>query len=127
MATQVAMPEQRQKENSLGKILQLGGAVAGGIAGSAGGPMGAIQGAGAGAALGGAAGGLLAGNNQTAVQRRMGLQTSQGQNVPQAPDPMSAINEARTALVSAPPELQQEYAPALQAAMLQARRQQGVV
>lgn len=118
MATQVQMP---QKEDKLSKLLTVGGAIAGGIGGSAGGPMGAVQGAGAGASLGGVVGGLAqSGQGQpSAVERRMGIQAPQAAP---AEDPTKALQEAQLALQSQPQDVQQQYAPMIQAAMLRLRR-----
>ena len=122
MAVQVYMP---QKEDKLGKILQIGGAIGGGVLGAGGGPMGIIKGAGAGASLGGLAGGMLSQDQgPSAVERRMGTSGIQAPQAPPAEDPQAVMRDAMIALRDQPKEVQQDYAPQLQAAMLKMRRGQ---
>lgn len=122
MAAQVIAP----KKNSNGaKVATALGAVVGGYMG---GPQGAISGAQTGNSLGTA----LAGNtNQqvpsSAVERRMqggGSDLNLMQPPPQqgVEDPQRALEDARLALQSQSPEVRQQYEPAIQAAMLKARR-----
>lgn len=106
----VVMPQQKQKQDSMGKLLTIGGAVAGGAVG---GPTGAM----AGAQAGQMANGLLAKDakpspqpvESTAMQRRMqGMEQSQ-QNI-------RALREADSALAYLPPEQAAQYAPTIKRA-----------
>lgn len=115
----------QQQSSMIGKALPLAGAAIGGYL-SGGSPQGAM----AGAQAGNMVGGFLGANNSSpnvqasAMSRRMGGMTTPPP--PQAND-TQALDEARLALAQQPPEMQQKYGPALQAASLQARRKQGVV
>jgi len=131
MAT-VTTPSLQRKPSGIGQLLQIGGAVAGGVVGFAGGggPAGAIGGASAGGALGGAAGNLLE-PDKAPVQvgtLNAAQRMSQGGAAPtiQAPNPLQQLEQARMAARELPAEQRQEYEPALVAALMQARRQQGV-
>lgn len=122
MAMQVAQPK---KSDAISKVLTIGGGIIGGIYG---GPVGAA----AGAQVGGMAGNMLSANNQgpenvesSAMSRRMG--GGGGGQMQQVGDPYKALEEANMALASQSPEVQQQYAPAIKAALFKARRDQGVV
>lgn len=123
MARQVMMP---QKKNDMSQLLQMGGTVAGGILGGlAGGPAGAIGGASGGGALAGSVGNMVGiDGGGSAMERRLQAQASPTQT-PQVEDPMTALQNARVALAQQPKEIQQEYTPILQAAMLKAKRGNG--
>jgi outer membrane lipoprotein SlyB len=113
-----------KKKTKATDLLPLAGTIAGGVVGGmAGGPMGAVTGASAGGQLGSVAGGALASNEQpNAIQRRMG-----GIEIPQASDQnaqLAQLQEARIALASQPVDVQKQYDPTLQAAMLRIRRGQ---
>ena len=115
---------QYQKKGKAGSM-QGAGAVIGGIAGAiGGGPAGAMKGAQTGGSIGGAVGGAF--DNQTAGPDA--VQNQQNQNMaPQAApaaDPQQTLREAYMALQNQPPEVQQQHAPAIQAAMLKLRREQ---
>lgn len=124
MAAQVMVP---QKEDKLGKLLQVGGAIGGGILGAAGGPAGIVAGASAGAQLGGLAGGALEKKQSTGVESAMSRRMGAGlpQTAPQV-DPLETLQQANMALASQPPEVRSQFEAPIKAALLQARRQQGV-
>jgi len=119
MAAQVIGPQ--KKKSGIAEVLPVAGAVAGGVLGAAGGPAGALAGAGTGASLGSVAGGFLANQDarQAAIAQRM-QQTS----APQAPSPQQALDQARLALSTQPPEVQQEFGPMLLAARQKLNRGQ---
>lgn len=103
-----------QKRDSLGQILQTGGAIAGGILASPGGAGAAAGGAALGSSLGSTAGNMLGGNTQgpapvqtTAISRRI-------ESTQQAPQVQLA--QADAALSHLPPEVQKAYGPTLTAA-----------
>lgn len=103
------------------KALQIGGLIAGAATANPG--LGAaISGAGTGAALGGTLGGLLGSRDSgsTAVERRMGGAPSV--QAPPAEDPQKVLQESMLALQSQPKDVQAQYAPQLQAAMLKLNR-----
>lgn len=118
--SQVMMP---QKKNNSGMFSTLG-AIGGGILGAAGGPAGIAAGATAGASLGGMAGGILSPEKPgpqavqtTPMQRRM----AQIEN-----DPLRQLQQANSALASAPPPVQAEAAPAIQKALLLEQQRRGL-
>lgn len=137
----VAEIQKRQKSNGLEKILPIAGGVVGGIYG---GPAGAMAGMKLGSAVGsisnkkeidigdvtnvgGAAVGAM-GAGDSAAMRRMNASSdlqSAPSPQPQPGDDLKQLSDARFALASQPPEVQQQYGPALTAAWLKARRQQG--
>lgn len=59
-----------------------------------------------------------------AAERRLQPQTQQ---LPQAQDPLQAVQEAQVAVANLPPEQQKQFAPALQMGSAALRRQQGGV
>lgn len=128
MAAQVNMPK---KENPLGKILPLAGALAAGAAAIPTGGMSlaalpAVLGAaGAGQAAGSLGANILGANKQgpSAVERRMGMGAQMPQAAP-AEDPQKILQESMFALKQQPPEVQKQYGPTLQAAMLKLNRGQ---
>ncbi|MES3012635.1 MAG: hypothetical protein V4750_02760 [Pseudomonadota bacterium] len=119
----VVMPQQKQKDQGLGKVLQVGGAVVGGIYG---GPAGAMAGASAGSQLGGLAAkappapmqAVESGGASAMARRASSLQPIQ-------PDDYGPqLANAEQAAAQLPPDLQQQYLPAIVAAR---QRSQGVV
>lgn len=122
MAVQVRQPT---KDDNTGKLLKLGAMAAG--AALTGGTAGAMLG---GALTGGAAAdvgmNLLGSNSQPSqgaspMERRYNSMAQP----PPVQDPMKALEDARVALAGQPPEVQQQYLPAIQAAQLKARRDSG--
>lgn len=113
MAVEVRKPQ--KKQNELGQLLPIAGAVIGGMSA---GPGGAMAGASQGAALGQLGAGALSmaeGQQQqsggvSAAERRL---TPQAMPLPQEQDPMQAIQEAQVALANLPPEQQKQFGPAL--------------
>ena len=121
MTTQV----QYQKKGKAGAFQGVG-TVVGGIAGfmGGGGPVGAAKGAQMGSSIGGQVGGAY--DAQTAGPDAVQNQQNQGMQPQAAPaaDPQQTLREAYMALQNQPPEVQQQHAPAIQAAMLKLRREQ---
>lgn len=121
MAAQVMMPQKKKSDAS--QLLEIGGTVAGGVLGGVfGGPAGAIGGASAGGNLAGSVGGMLGADNGGGAMGRRMQQANPTPSAPQVEDPIQALEQSRIALASAPPEIQQEYTPAIQAALFKARR-----
>ena len=124
----VAQINQPKKDDTLSKLLQVGGAAAGIIAAPAtGGASAMLTGAAGGAALGGLAGGLIEGpqasnNSSSAVDRRLGQ--AGGVQVPLPEDPREVLQRSMFALRDAPREVQQQHGPTIQAAMLKLNRGQ---
>lgn len=116
---------QPAKSDSLSKGLgYAGGAVAGYFSG--GNPQAAMAGYQAGSQIGG----MLTKDPQQsiktsggAMERRMSASTPKIEQHQPGED-LKALEEANYALAEQPPEVQQEYAPAIKAAMLTAKRQQ---
>lgn len=111
----VQMP-QAKKDDSMSKMLTIGGAVVGA-------KFGGVQGAMTGASAGQMAGGLMASNEAPAAQ---GVQSNAMQRRAEAMQNMQQINQAQSALAYLPPEQQQQYAPTLDRARLLAQKQNGV-
>lgn len=110
MAAQVIIPK---KEDPLTKISQVGQ-----IAALATGNPGAAQGIGIGTSL-------LQGatnKNVSAVERRMGQSAKPPAQT--ADDPQDILQKSMLALRDQPPEVQKQYAPQIQAAMLKLNRGQ---
>lgn len=126
MTAQVQRPQ--KKQNELGQLLPVAGAVIGGMTA---GPGGAMAGASQGAALGqlGAStlamteGGQQGGAGVSAAERRV----VPAAGLPQAQDPQRTLQEAQVAVANLPPEQQKQFAPALQMGGAVLRRQQGGV
>lgn len=120
----INLPEQRQRKDAMGQLLGTGGAIAGGIVGGvSGGPMGAVTGATAGNSAGQAAAGLLStdrgraqpGAAPSGAKDAMARRAASLQPLNPA-DYGTSLAKAETAAAALPPELQQQYVPALQAA-----------
>ena len=127
MVVQVA---QRQKKPGILETLAPFAPAAGTLIGAGiGGPPGAIAGGAIGSAaaagVGTAAKADAANDPSNAMQRRMG--GPQASTSSDAPNPIEALENARIELASQPPEIRQQYEAPIRAALLQARRGQGVV
>lgn len=111
--SQVQMPT--KKDNS--KLFTIGGAVAGGMAGGPGGAM-------AGASAGQTMAGLTAGGpgpqpvETSAMSRRMDTMQN---------DRLKQLREAENSLAKLPPEMQQQYGPAIMKASYMEEKQRGMV
>jgi outer membrane lipoprotein SlyB len=110
------MPQQK-KDDSMSKLLTIGGAVVGGVYG--GGAAGAM----AGASAGQMAGGLLAKQDSAPMQ---GVQSNAMQRRADSMQQMQQLNQSQQALAYLPPEQQAQYAPAIERARLMAQKQNGV-
>lgn len=119
----VMMPQ--KKDNGMGSLLTIGGAVAGGVAGSVVPGAGTIAGAGLGATLGGAAGGLLSSQQaggQGSPNSEMGAMQRRSDQM--GTDNLASLKAAELQLPSLPENLRQQYAPPIiQARMLEQQRQ----
>ena len=129
MTVQVRQPTKKKSGmDTIAQLAPIAGAVIGGVAA---GPGGAMAGAKAGMATGAMvsggiqAGQMLSGGDAapSAMERRMGGPQDTG---PAAPNPIEALENARIELANQPPDVRQQYEPAIRAALLQARRGQGV-
>ena len=120
MSVQVMQPK---KDDTMSKVLKIG-AMAGGALATGGTSMAMLGGGLAGGAAFDAGSSILGANNapagSSAMDRRAGPQ------MPAVQDPVRALEDARVALASQPPEMQQQYGAPIMSALLQARRQQGV-
>ena len=129
--SQVAQVQPRAKGGQLGKVAGTVGAIIGGVVGAPAGPAAAAQGAMMGNGVGNLAGSMLdpvkeakqapsvASGARGAIERRAAALQ------PLAPQDYGAdLAKAEQAATQLPPDLQQQYMPALQAAR---QRSQGVV
>ena len=103
MAVDVRQP---QKEDTMGKVLKVASI---------------IPGVGQAANIVSVGRDLMADNPQSPMERRYNSMAQP----PPVEDPMKALEDARVALAGQPPEVQQQYLPAIQAAQLKARRDSG--
>lgn len=131
MAAQVQRP--KKKQDDLGPLLTVGGAIAGGVIGAkTGGPAGALKGASMGGQLGSTAGSLLSfmdggggGGEPQGAMAAAGRRMGPASTLPEVVDPQQAVQEAQVALVNLPQEQQAQFAPALQMGSAAMRRQKG--
>lgn len=108
-------PIQPQRQDRLGKVLTLGGAVAGGLA-----TGGSLAGIGAGAGLGQTAAGLAQKQPAQPVESQGMARRRDAISV----DPLRAISEAQAALQTLPPDQFPEVRRAFEQATALARRNQ---
>jgi len=122
MTVQVIPREKKKSSDTIAQIAPIAGAVIGGFFG---GPAGAMAGMQAGSAVGSGVQGVeaLTASEPSAMQRRIGSPQDTG---PEVANPIEALENARIELANQPPDVRQQYEPAIRAALLQARRDQGV-
>lgn len=109
----------KPKADSTGKLLTVGGAVAGAA-------FGGLPGAATGASLGQMAGGLAAKpqGGATQVPTEQSAMSRKFNTVQD--DPLLKLQESQSALAHLPPDLQKQYAPAIQQATLLEQQKRGM-
>ena len=112
-----AVQRAQKKQNGLGELLPIAGAVVGGVLGAGAGGVGAVPGALAGSQLGSLAGGVVdpqeAPAPGVAAAQRAQQPSPANVGVPEVEDPEVAIRNAQVALANLPQPVQQELGPAL--------------